>query len=360
MKMNLQHSTLPLELAASASADGSWIMIFPAGRQAGVDGRGPYVLEDMEAVIAASLRPQVDLAIDRDHQMDILPPGAEKPAAGWIKELQARADGIWARVEWTPRAKEQIDQKEYRYISPVFYHDRANGRVKKILRASLVNNPNLEVKAVAAAEADINQENDMELIAKLAVLLGLAEGSSEDSVLEAIKALKTTDEKVKEAVDAPAEATGDEVVEQLEKKIEEQVTAETASRLDKVKAELAAAGADPSKFVPIAAFNEMKDQVKALASAEKSRTAEAKVEEAMRAGKVSPALKTWALALASSNPAEFDAFVKDAPVIVKAGATGKTELPETASALSDEDKALCSQLGITAEEFVASAKKKQA
>lgn len=83
----------------------------------------------------------VDLAVDYAHEnWDV--------AAGWIKALELSADGeeMWATVEWTPKGKEVISNKEYRYLSPEFtkqYED--NETLKKtgptLLGAGLTNRP---------------------------------------------------------------------------------------------------------------------------------------------------------------------------------------------------------------------------
>ena len=72
-----------------------WVHIMPIGEFSAADGRGPFRLVDPEAVIARSKRPIVDLAVDRDHELVFQAgSGTHKPAAGWIKEMEVRADGI--------------------------------------------------------------------------------------------------------------------------------------------------------------------------------------------------------------------------------------------------------------------------
>src|SRR3546814_1790477 len=78
--------------------------------------------------------------------------GGRAPASGWIKELQKRDDGIYGRIEWTAAARQALAAGEYRYISPVFNHDKIGGRVRAILRAGLTNTPALELAAVASEQ----------------------------------------------------------------------------------------------------------------------------------------------------------------------------------------------------------------
>lgn len=49
--------------------------------------------------------------------------GAPILSAGWIHELEAREDGLWAFVEFTPRAAAHIDAGELRYCSVVLDFD---------------------------------------------------------------------------------------------------------------------------------------------------------------------------------------------------------------------------------------------
>lgn len=372
MDVKTQHHSLAFDLAASTTSDG-WVMLFPFGTHIGYDGRGPYVLtlEKAAAVVAASRREKVDLPLDWEHAMDVKGMGELKPAAGWIKDMRVGHDGIYGRPEWTPKARQSIADKEYRYLSPSFNFDRNTGEVMRIARASLVAVPNLEVNAIAAATTVQQKEKERqmdEMLKKLAALLGLPDDADHAAVLEAVQALKTTEEKVKEAVDAPSEATADEVVEKIEEKIEAEAEkkAETAIASAKKKMQLETASAknnkvDPTKFVPIEAFEDVQTRLNKLETASASNAAQAAVDDAVKSGKVTPAMKSWALELASADMSKFQSFVKNAPVVIKAGASDlSANPPETASALSDTQMAVCSALGISAEGFVATAKKEAA
>lgn len=183
----------PLEKAMMAALDLSqpgevpeWVHLLPTTKGAvqTQDQRGPYDVTDAEAIIAASFADQPKLQIDENHAEDLKSgQGEPSPARGWITELQARADGIWGKVEWTMSGRRLVRDKAYRAMSPVILHDKAK-KVVAILRASLVNRPNLK------GLVTLNQETSMNPMAKLAAALGLAEDASEDAILAAIKALK--------------------------------------------------------------------------------------------------------------------------------------------------------------------------
>jgi Mu-like prophage I protein len=132
-----------------------WIELIPAGKFSAVDGRGPFENEKPDQVVAASIAkmPEVGLVLDYDHSTDLAAPeGRPAPAAGWIKGFKVENGAIFAQVEWTKEAAAALEEKKYRYVSPVFEHDK-HGKVERILRAALTNNPALiNLPALAQSE----------------------------------------------------------------------------------------------------------------------------------------------------------------------------------------------------------------
>lgn len=166
-----------------------WVHLLPAaqGDIHTYDNRGPYKMADIEAVIAASMQSERGMPIDENHATDTaMQNGNGAPARGWIKELQARADGLWGRVEWTRAGRELLADRAYRGISPVFNH-LADNTITRVLRASLTNKPNL--KGLVA----LNTENAMSFAA-IAKALGLGDDASEEAILAAIGKMKKPDD----------------------------------------------------------------------------------------------------------------------------------------------------------------------
>jgi phage I-like protein len=275
---------------------------------------------DAQAVLDAFAANGADLPIDYDHQsLTAEEKAGPVPAAGWIKELQAREDGIWGRVEWTPRAAELLANKEYRYLSPVFRYQAKTGRVVALTGAGLTHNPNLYLQA-AASRKETHAVND--LIERLSRLLNL-----------------------------PVTATPDDIVAAIQKLVSRLKTAEAAAA--HAAEELAAAQArqpDPAQYVPIALHKQVADQLAALQAEIARREAEAAVEAAMSARKVSPGMKEWALSYASRDLEGFKAFVAAAPEIVAEGAHRRTESAHGV-VLTDEDRLAAKMLGMTEEAF---------
>ncbi len=134
-----------VELAAGPVPE--WVELIPAGEFSGRDGRGPYAL-DTEAVQAAFASWGMPLAIDYEHQaFNAADNGQPAPAAGWVNAIDVRAGALWGQVEWTERAAGHVAAREYRFLSPVFDHDK-QGRVLRLLGAGLTNNPNLYLTAL--------------------------------------------------------------------------------------------------------------------------------------------------------------------------------------------------------------------
>ena len=122
----------------------------PAGRLDARDGRR-WRLTDADTVADATRARtgRVEMAIDYEHQgRHAEKNGQPAPAAGWIRELQARAGALWARVQWTGRAAAMLKAREYRYLSPTFFH-RPDGAVTCLVGAALTNTPALDLPALA-------------------------------------------------------------------------------------------------------------------------------------------------------------------------------------------------------------------
>jgi phage I-like protein len=167
-----------------------WVHLLPAGDANGIrtgDARGPYHVKDAKMIIAASFAENDRLPIDENHSIDLAAPGGQpSPARGWIIEMQARDDGIWGRVEWNDAGKELVSSQAYRALSHVIRFNE-NKVIEGILRASLVNRPNLRGLTALNMESDMTLE---EFIAQLAKALGLKDDATEADVTAAIAALK--------------------------------------------------------------------------------------------------------------------------------------------------------------------------
>lgn len=364
---------LIVEIASVNGSAPEWIHVLPAGSFKLRDGRGPFHAKDLAALITRSLAPTHDLVIDYDHQTDfaaVPKVGGTAPAAGWIKELQAREDGIWARVEWTPRATQAIADREYRYFSPTFASDKKSGDVVALLHGGLTNTPAAELTPVTSSQLSDEDTSMEELLKSLRAALGLGDDADGDAVVKAAAALQTSATAITAATKVLAgqlEITGGDaedpakVVTAAAAKLKE-----TGEGLAKVAAaaganagadlatilasvEKVAGNPDPAKFVPMAAVTELQGKVNELMGDKVT----ASVEAAVKAGKVTPGQKEWAIAYATQDPAGFAKYVDGAPTLVQSGGTGTAAIAASARQDGLDDTALqvCSQLGITTEAY---------
>lgn len=96
----------------------SWVKIFPIGEWEHPQN-GRWVIDQtfcQQVVDNFSARVQgIDIALDLHHESTAAP--------GWIIGLEARPDGVWANVRWTPFGEDLIKGGQYRYVSPEWYWD---------------------------------------------------------------------------------------------------------------------------------------------------------------------------------------------------------------------------------------------
>jgi phage I-like protein len=315
----------PSEGASDSNVDRSapeWIELLPAGVFYGRDGRGPFRLDDPASVIESTraLQMSAGLPIDYDHATDFgAPEGRPAPAAGWIRELSVRTGALWGRVEWTARAADSIVAREYRYVSPVFQFDPKTGIVTRLLRAGLTNNPNLHLTAIAASEtaAKNGKDNTMEFpVHELLELLGLDSETPGTEVLAKVRELRAASE-------ASATAT-------------------------------AAHQHDPGHYVAIAEYERALTELNSLKSERVRERAAHTVEDAIRAGKIVPAQREWAIAYCAADSRAFATFAAKQPSILGAdsGISGEPPTERRLGTLNPAEQIICSQLGLKPSEFI--------
>jgi phage I-like protein len=322
----------------------SEVQLIPFGKHS--TGKGDFVLdqESAAAIIGDFDSRRNDMVLDYEHQTLM---GSEAPAAGWIKRLINRGrDGIWAVVQWTPRAIEYLKNREYRYISPVFLKRASDGKVMRLINAALTNQPAIDGmvpvvnKWLKVEDPEAEEKRKEERMEKLFELLGLKTDATEEQAMETVTSMK-----------------------------------EGAALREKEHAELLKAlglkdGASVSEATgTIEAFKQGHEGAgelgrRVLELEEKLRDKEASelVSTAMKAGKVTPAQKEWAAAYAGRDPEGFRVFVAKAPVVVPVSSEfgGITEPHgRTGGAPDGIQFAVNKAMGIDAETFKKHSKTKE-
>lgn len=323
MKTARAHIVVAINAMLPLDAPPEWIELIPAGSVVtGRDGR-QWVNDQPDRIVAEFAGRGRSLPLDWEHATEIKSPKGERaPAAGHIEAVEQREGGsIWGRINWTPQGGEDVRTGAYRYISPVFAYDKNTARILGLISAGLVHEPNLGLKALNSV--NVQEEQQMDL-SKIYAALGLLDGANEDQILAAVNKLKSDREVAVNKATTP----------------------------------------DLEKFVPRADY----DQVVARATnteqalqAEKGKALNAEVDavikQALADGKIAPASEEYYRAQCRKEGGldEFRKFIGSAPRIVDGNAL-ITGAPPTAkaTALTDNEKAVCKQMGISEEDYLKS------
>lgn len=146
----------------------SLVKVAPRGPVLTRDGRSfTFVPETLIARFAAD---GIDLPVDLDHSITRSSQSRDRAdAVGWVKELQARLDGLYARVEWLQSGLSVLASRTHRFISPTFHHD-ASGTATWLHSIALVAAPALSMPAIASAtiSADMTSACDPAALAAAA------------------------------------------------------------------------------------------------------------------------------------------------------------------------------------------------
>ncbi len=280
-----------------------WIQLFPAGRvliedrpDAVMDAEGAaLILRHFESL-------QHDVVIDYEHQTLT---GGEAPAAGWIRELDWReGDGLYARAEWTDKAKGYIERREYRYHSPVFLCRTSDRRIVELYNVALTNQPRMKNVAELLAAKNMKLTTGGPDMNEFLKLLGLKPDATEAEAVEVLKGvLDDRDElqtKLKAHDDKATVVACKDVLTALE--LDEKADSKTV--VAKIKG-LSASGV---------AASDLGQQLEALKKRLNTLQATGVVEEALKNGQITPAeAKTWGNDLAASDPKQFELIVLSRP-----------------------------------------------
>lgn len=318
-----QHDRMPQRLALNVeltpSAEGGapeWVEMIPTGPDVnGLDGRRwVYDAQSEKDVLQAFAQRGMDIQIDWEHASEHrAPQGLAAPAAGWSGQLEPRNGALWGRVQWTPRAAQQIANREYRFLSPVFEYDPATRRITRLVSVGLTNTPNLPLTALNREETPVT------LPVQIAEALGLKPDATEEAAVAAIAQIKTT-----KAANA------------------EQPSLE--------------------KFVPRADFDQLmtratnaEQQLVDRDQADHKAAVDVAIGAALKAGKIAPSSEEYyrASCAEAEGLTRFKKFVEGAPVIGDAsGLDGRrADDGKGAKALNAEEQAVAKAFGMSAEDF---------
>jgi phage I-like protein len=156
--------TIPVFAFKEISSEApSEFQLLPDGK-IDIEGDLPAFLdrEGASLILSHQEKKKKDIVVDYEHQTlkDV-----QAPASGWIKRLEYKgADGLWAAVEWTKKAREYIQAKEYRYFSPVMGIRKSDRKVVEVYQVALTNTPMINniqplIAKMSLEEARTEQES---------------------------------------------------------------------------------------------------------------------------------------------------------------------------------------------------------
>jgi len=189
-----------------------WVQVLPSGPDIkGLDGRS-WLLRNPQAIVHAFKNAQIPMVIDYEHGQELKAPnGEEAPAAGWVEDLEVRDGQVWAKVDWTRKASEAINSKEYRFLSPAFQYDESSKEIIGLSSVGLTNKPNLVMKALNSQNSTTEDKANWDEVSKA---LGV-NVHSQDDLLSALnnrhlneevnKSIEVVDKYIGSAVFAPSQ-----------------------------------------------------------------------------------------------------------------------------------------------------------
>jgi phage I-like protein len=320
--------------ALGTGADGD-IQLLPAGTfnapRGAMMGGGPWLLDDATAaaLIQRITQRANDIPVDYEHQtLAASENGKPAPAAGWLnpRNFEWRpGDGLYVKApDWTETAAAHIQKREYRYLSPVFSYSKKTGHVLDILHVGLTNSPAIDgmEDVLLAAAKSLSQQPEEPVMEKLLKMLGLSAEASEDEAVAALTAIQTTaddlkkDLKAKDEAIAAAKANGDATAMEAITGLQTEVAALTKSINEGEMDTLIAAAKTDGKLIP--------------------------AQEKWARGLGLDALKGY---LDVAHP--IAALTQQQSKIQQRDAEGK-------AILTDEQIAVCTQMGISQEDFIKS------
>lgn len=319
------------------------IKILPLGHVTTTEGSFEVDAESYRLMEAQYRSRRLDLPIDYEHQTlkDV-----QAPAAGWIKELVLQDDAIAARVEWTDRGREYLENREYRYLSPVVLVRAKDKKAVGLHSAALTNKPAIDrmfaivnSEGLPAWEPLNNKEggNRMEeLLKKIAAALGLGEEASEEQVMQRLGEIVGEAKDLKAKQDAQDQVVANKDVCEL---LGLKAGAPAADVTAKIKA------------IRDEGAGKLEADLKALKDRLADRDAEDAVKLALKDGKITPAQREWAKEYALKDPSGFADFTAKAPQVVPLSEIAPSGGKEDKKKVSEETLAICKQVGVTLEDI---------
>ena len=269
-------NALPFEESGySAQTSQKLVKLLPLGLVHSTKGGFLVDNESFQSIRCKFTERQLQIPIDDEHQTlkDM-----QAPAAGWVKDIVLKSDGIYCAVDWTERAAEYLKNREYRYLSPVVLTQGKERRVVALHSAALTNTPAIDAMTpIACSDKPSKGEGGADQ----------GEADSSGKGIEALAELLQLD---------PNTATMEDI------------------------------------YQAVTALLEGREALKLKADACQFEVARMKADgivlEALKEGKVLPSQRDWAFQSAMNDLDNFTLWLKAAPQVVPMGEVCPERLPQ--------------------------------
>lgn len=239
-------ATLPLIANRTQAPGEGWFQLVPKGEFKHPESGLTQVLDDaaMEAMAnrfaaEASAPGFRGLLVDQDHFSYDLTKSSE--AYGWVREVANRENGLWGRIEWTPKGQAAIDGREYKSISPAWLprdvEDLGGRRVRPIRldTVGMTNTPNLQGMIPLANRTAMAGEPKSAagsgVPPKVAAALGISAKAGVEEFIHAISDLKAKLADGESKLVALSESVADEAVAPLKNRFAPELIASLRGQL---------------------------------------------------------------------------------------------------------------------------------
>lgn len=307
------------------------------------------VFEQMIGNFNGNVRRAVPLDVDHGYE--------NTRAAGWIKELINKADGLWGKVEYTKFGKELVENREYRMISAEWSFDYVDPQKSThhgavLVAATLTNRPLMQsMPTITASDKDLTNSNGIVLL--------LTSDNKEDKTMPTLIEILAkpvadrTEDEVKFLTDNAADLS-DEQKTQLETEKTEAADAEAKAKEEAEAKEKADAEEAKAKEEADAAAAKEAEEAEAKAKAEEEAKEAASKDITIKASELERLQKIESDMKASEVMKAAETFIAPFMASVTGGKVlpvGKEALVKLASSLNEEQRTLlASVLKATAEQ----------
>jgi phage I-like protein len=332
-----------------------WVMIARAGLWQGhPDGPEAIAPQHLQSALDYFRRHYrsfgAELPVDYHHGSILAAQGrlSKAPAAGWIQDMELRAGGteLWGRVLWTAEGARAIAAREFRHLSPVLRFsapDRITGEpVPMVLHSVALTNTPFLTELQALSQNALTDAPEHSWLTQP----GLSEqGGGPMPILEQMAAaLGEPAQKVQSALGIESADDADVAAALLACSVR---LRELEARLGEWRAILNALDL-PEEAGTALVLN----AVDVLKRGRSDAEAEKVVDEALSAGRITPAQRKFFLSCAREDPQATRQCLNSLTPIM-APLTGAT--PGAAGDgrdLSEGEEKVCRQLGLSAEAFL--------